>query len=597
MRKRSRTASDRRIFASLVTSAAMLGSVCALSGTVQAGNLEETIRAALATNPEVGVVKSDRLAVDQELRQARAGYLPSLDVRAAAGPEYTNSVDTRRRSSRPPDGDAHTTLTRTEAEVKLSQMLWDGNQVRSEVDRQKARVNSASYRVEEAAEFVALNAIEAHLNSMRNQEIVRLNEANIEAHRRIRGQVEQLERGGGGDIADVQQTLARIGSAEASLATAIGDLSDSQASYIQIVGSAPQGLSLEPPPVAAIPATSDLAADAASLRSPTVQIAASDVDVSAAELRGTRSNFYPRFDVEVASTTGNDLDGQKGSAVDASALLVMRYNLFRGGADIAREREAFHRVNESRAELERSRRKAEEEARFSFSALTAARSRTTALRAKAEAQRRTRDAYAQQFEIGQRDLLDVLDAENELFLARVSLVTAEYTERFAVYRLLAVTGDLLESLQIGAPREAVNINRAPADVQTPEAVVDKSKQLYDPRAEPRALRGLDAGEPPPGALDLSTVPQTGAPASAPAAAPAGSAPPATGAPRPVTDAAPQKASTLLASTGVASPVEAAFAGNDEAGLARAAAIADGGDGGAMSADDFFDTVKRAFGAN
>lgn len=605
MRTKSQPAPRRRFFASLVTSAAILSGAGSFGGGIAtAGTLEDTIRTALSSNPEVGVVKSDRLAVDQELRQARAGYLPSLDVRAAAGPEYTNSVDTRTRSSRPPNGDAHTTLTRTEAEVKLSQMIWDGNQVRSEVERQKARVNSASYRVEEAAEFVALNAIEAHLNSMRNQEIVRLNEANIEAHRRIRNQVEQLERGGGGDIADVQQTLARIAQAEASLATSVGDLADSQATYFKVVGAAPQSLSLEPAPLGEVPAGADIAAEAASVRSPTVQIAASDVDVSAAELRGTRANFYPRFDVEVASTTGNDLDGQKGSSVDASALLVLRYNLFRGGADIAREREAFHRVNESRADLERARRKAEEEARFSFNALTAARSRTVSLRAKAEAQRRSRDAYAQQFEIGQRDLLDVLDAENELFLARVGLVTAEYTERFAVYRLLAVTGDLLEAMAIGAPREAVDINRAPGDVQTPDAVQDKSKQLYDPRAEPRALRGIDAGEPPPDALDLSTVPPA-ATEAAPAAAPMA-------APRPVTEADPANPPTLASAAPTTTDTSAppllaqsidapavtpvAFASTAPTGLTEAAVAAAGGDIETMTVDEFFATVKQAFGA-
>lgn len=599
MRKKSKPAPGRRVIASLVTSAAILGGMSLQAGGAAAGSLEETIRTALASNPEVGVVKSDRLAVDQELRQARAGYLPSVDVRAAAGPEYTNSVDTRERSTRPPNGDAHTTLTRSEAEVKLSQMLWDGHQVRSEVERQRARVNSASYRVEEAAEFVALNAIEAHLNTMRNQEIVRLNQANIEAHRRIRDQVEQLERGGGGDIADVQQTLARIAQAEASLATSAGDLADSQATYVQIVGTPPSGLTLEPPPLSEIPSGADLAAEAASLRSPTVQIAASDVDVSAAELRGTRSNYYPRFDLEVASTAGDNLDGQKGSAVDASALLVLRYNLFRGGADIAREREAFHRVNESRSGLERARRKAEEEARFSFNALTTARARTGSLRAKAEAQRRSRDAYAQQFEIGQRDLLDVLDAENELFLARVGLVTAEYTERFAVYRLLAVSGDLLEALQVGGPREAVNINRTPAEVQTPEAVLDKSKQLFDPRAEPRALRGLDAGEPPSDALDLSTVPPAGSSATEGPAQPVA-------APRPVSDASPAESTAQVAvASAVGVGVDAgdavgvgpvAFAPVAEPGLTEAAQIAAGGDAGSVTAEEFFSTVKQAFGA-
>ena len=98
------------------------------------------------------------------------------------------------------------------------------------------------------------------------------------------------------------------------------------------------------------------------------------------------------------------------------------------------------------------------------------RDRIEASVAKVEAQRRTRDAYASQFEIGQRQLLDLLDAENELFIDRVSLTTAMYTERFAVYRVLAVVGDLLDTLEVARPREVISINRKPADEQTPAAI-------------------------------------------------------------------------------------------------------------------------------
>ena len=56
-----------------------------------ATTLEDSVRATLATNPDIGVVQADREAIDQELRQARAEYLPSIDLRGAVGPEYTNS--------------------------------------------------------------------------------------------------------------------------------------------------------------------------------------------------------------------------------------------------------------------------------------------------------------------------------------------------------------------------------------------------------------------------------------------------------------------------------------------------------------------------
>ena len=64
---------------------------------VGAVTLEDSVAATLATNPDVGVVQADREAIDQELRQARAEYLPSIDLRGAAGPEYTNSPSTRNR--------------------------------------------------------------------------------------------------------------------------------------------------------------------------------------------------------------------------------------------------------------------------------------------------------------------------------------------------------------------------------------------------------------------------------------------------------------------------------------------------------------------
>jgi adhesin transport system outer membrane protein len=578
------------------TLASLLATTALLVGVAEGGTLQDTIRATIANNPELGVVKADRHAVDQELRQARGGYLPSVDARGMFGPAYTKNDTTRSESN-----GASGTWNRSEAQIKLSQMLWDGHAVQSEVERQSARANSATYRVEESAEFLALGATEAHLEVLRHQEILRLNEANLEAHRRILRQVEELERGGGGDIADVQQTLSRLAEAEASLARARGALADAAASYQQIVGEPPQRLTLDPLPAADLPAAADAAALAASVESPTVRIAASDVDVAAAELRGTRANYYPRFDLELTGAAGNDLAGQDDSSYDASALLVLRYNLFRGGADIAREREAFHRVNEARSALEQARRRAEEEARLSFSALETAQARTVALRAKAEAQRRTRDAYAQQFEVGQRDLLDVLDAENELFLARVGLVTAEYTERFAVYRLLAVVGDLLAAVDVQGPREQTTIHRTPADVQSREAIEDKSQQLHDPRAEPRAVRGIDAGEPPADVRDLSTVP--------PGAGPAGAAP-GEESPQPLSEAAPPAPSAaadaaaagddlsamldgLLAAPGPAPAIApAAFAPDPEP---AAPWPVDGAT--ELTVDEFFAAVRKAFSAD
>ena len=439
--------------------ASMLVIAFAAAGA-NAGTLEETIEAALSTNPDVGVVQADRKAVDQELRQARAQYFPSLDLRAAAGPEYSNSVTTRNRVTRAEGADASTTLMRWESQLTLTQMLFDGFATQSEVDRQLGRVSSAAYRVAEAAEFIALDAVEMHLNVLRNQTLVELARENLEQHRRLLARVTELERQGGGSIADVYQAQARVAAAQSAVATAMGNLEDAKALYLSVVGSPADALAESVAPVYALPESPEAAASLASVESPTVMIANADINVAKAELEGSRAGYYPSLDLELGTSANDNIDGLKGSAIDAQALVVLRYNLFRGGGDIAREREAFQRIGEAQQALRQAQRTSEEQARVGYNALVTTQMRLEALRNRVIAQRDTRDTYAQQFDLGQRSLLDLLDAENELFLARTDLATAEYTEMFAVYRVLAVVGDLLATLDIDAPKESIDVYRA-----------------------------------------------------------------------------------------------------------------------------------------
>ncbi len=506
MGKKSGLAAPLRwLIPSLLVSAAIL----ATDAGAQAGSIVDTVRAALETNPELEQVRADRRAIDQELRQARARWLPSVDLRAAAGPERSRNNNTRD----PLGGDDSEILFRSEAELRLSQLLFDGFETQGEIERQRARVDSAARRVEETAEFIALDAIEAHLEVLRRSRIVELNEQNVAEHERILAKVRRLEQEGRGDIADVRQTEARLAEARANLATARGRLAEARAAYQRVAGIEPENLVIGKPPTAGLPGSSEAAAERASVSNPSVLIAAVDVDVAAAELKKARAGYYPRLEAELRAGVADRADGVSRTSDQQSAMLVLRYNLFRGGADIAREREAFHRLNQARAVLAKSRRKAEEEARVSFSALETARARTAALRSKAEAQRRTRDAYASQFEIGQRGLLDLLDAENELFLARVALTTAEFTERFAAYRLMAVTGSLLDTLDVAPPREHLDIERRPEDEPTAERIEEKSKPLVDPAMSPRPLVDPLEGAPP--EEDADITPYVGRPPEEP----------------------------------------------------------------------------------
>jgi len=144
------------------TRAVAVAAVFSIAGATAAGavTLNEAVKTAVETNPDVGVVATDRRAIDKELRQAWALYMPSLDARFAVGPEWTEQVagNLPGRTGR---------LLRQEQSLTLTQLLFDGFAAASEVQRQEARVDSAALRVVETSEFIGLDAIQAYLDVLR----------------------------------------------------------------------------------------------------------------------------------------------------------------------------------------------------------------------------------------------------------------------------------------------------------------------------------------------------------------------------------------------------------------------------------------------
>ena len=132
-------------------------------------------------------------------------------------------------------------------------------------------------------------------------------------------------------------------------------------------------------------------------------------------------------------------------------MLRLRWNLYRGGIDRAARQEALARLSESKNRRLRSFLEAQQEMRQSWFALEANRQRVEDLSDSVRFNVETRDAYRQQFDVAQRTLLDVLDAENELFVSSGQLVTSQTNELLASYRVLAVSGMLLSALDVPTP--------------------------------------------------------------------------------------------------------------------------------------------------
>ena len=182
-------------------------------------------------------------------------------------------------------------------------------------------------------------------------------------------------------------------------------------------------------------------------------IKAADLDVESSEYAysSLKSSYLPSLDAEFDQSWKHNADGQLGDYWDTVAMIRLRYNLFRGGGDKARLMESAYQAEERRSQKARVMRDIEEQMRISWAALLFTGEQREYLLRHEEATQDTVMAYREQFTIGKRTLLDLLDSENELFQSSNSLTSAVYQEIRARYRVLAAVGKLLVSMEFVIP--------------------------------------------------------------------------------------------------------------------------------------------------
>jgi len=410
--------------------------------------LKDAVRKALNSNPDIQIQVKERRSRNEEVERARSGYFPTLDLSAGIGTERSRNTSTRTR------GEDYSTLTRQEASLNARQMIFDGFATESEVERQRARVSSTAYTIHGTADNTALEAAEAHLNLLRTESLLKLAEENLKAHERTYDQIKIRSDAGVGRRADLEQISGRLALANSNVIAAQSNYDDAMTSYIRVVGEAPAKQLVKPAKPGVAPTSRDQAINLALDKHPTLKSAGADVEATRAQHKAAKNTFYPRFDLELSSSWNKDLDGQFGTNNDSQAMIRMRYNLFNGGGDQARRRQTAHLIEEAKEVKNRTHRQVIETMRLSWNAYQATEQQLIYLADHVNASLRTRDAYQKQFNIGQRTLLDLLNAENELFQAKQSYIGADYDNLLARYRIMNAQGELLKGLQLALPEEA-----------------------------------------------------------------------------------------------------------------------------------------------
>ena len=283
---------------------------------------------------------------------------------------------------------------------------------------------------------------------LRARDIVELAEENVVAHVEVTEDVRTRAREGVGNIADVRQAEARLALARTRLIELRGELRDAETDFIEAVGVVPDDLSLPEPPEDLVPESVEDSLEQALTKNPAVSAASTTVDARRADIEASKGVYWPRLDIELAAQRNQHIKGSRGLEQVYQAFGVLRWNLFSGGGDVARTRRLAELASRAIQLEAETRRLVEEEMRINFNARQVSLDRLPTLEDRVLAADQVVAAYRQQFQLGQRTLLDVLDVENELFQARVSLVAGEFDFRVANYQILATIGVLGPALGV-----------------------------------------------------------------------------------------------------------------------------------------------------
>ncbi len=435
-----------------IKSICLVLSLSSFGSQTSAYTLQEAVNYALSTSPDMLIETTTREVADKQLRGAYAGFLPTLDLTAGWGEQFTNNATTR---DPPPFGDfGTTTLNRTEFNMLANQMLFDGFAVYHDVQGRKARVMAEAWRVNGTAQDVSRDVMEAFLDVLRRKELVKLAKQNLATHERIYGQIEKRSEGGVGSRADLDQVESRLAFAQTNLISEEANLADAETEFLRRVGFPVPSYLEQPDYPSPFPASEQEAVDLALQNHPVLHAVTEDVAVSREAHKAAKAPFSPRMDLQLELSHNHNIDGSPGPSDDAQAMLRVRWNVFSGGKDLAKLCETAYQMQEAQEVFYRANRQVVQSIRVAWVTFSSAKRQLRYFKDHVDASVRTSQAYQKQFNIGQRTLLDLLDSENELFNARMAYVNGQFTELTGMFRVLHAMGCLTESLGAPLPKEA-----------------------------------------------------------------------------------------------------------------------------------------------
>ncbi|MBO6503910.1 MAG: TolC family outer membrane protein [Kordiimonadaceae bacterium] len=422
---------------------AVLAVTTVLAGTSMASaeTLKEALAAAYASNPQLMAQRAALRATDEGVAAANAGFLPQVNG-SGSFDRGARTID----DQGPGGGENVQDINSDAYSIQLNQNLFRGFQDRATRKQRLREADAGRAQLANIEQQVLLDAVTAYMNVLRDEAVVELNKNNVQVLERQLQASRDRFRVGEVTRTDVAQSEARLEGSKSTLLSAEATLAASRAQYQRVIGRPPSSLET-PTEKPDLPLTMDEAIEIAIVESPNVEVARHNEDAARHSVNAAKGSLLPSVDLTYRYTHAEQIQnfGTLSFPIIAdinSVNVQVSVPIFNGGLRHSNVRRAKQLRSQRRMEIHQAERVAQEQALVAWDNYRAAQGQILSNEAQVRANEIALEGVRQEAYVGSRTTLDVLNAEQELLNARVSLVRAQRDESVAAYSLVSSVGRL-----------------------------------------------------------------------------------------------------------------------------------------------------------
>jgi outer membrane protein len=412
----------------LLLSGVILGAFGVISHA-SAETLGDALSGAYHHNSTLEADRARQRATDELVPQALSGWRPTVTAQGSVGHQVLNSST-----------GGYVVTNPEQLTISLSQPIFRGFKTVEGTAVAEANVEAGRQQLLSVEQTTLFNAVQAYMNVVQNRQILVLRRKNVSV---LSGQLNGSQaRFKAGELTrtDVALSRATLSGAQGQVAIAISNLLAAEANYRTVVGHAPGKLNM--PHLASRPRTLNIAYDIAQETNPAILAAAQVQDAAEHQVEVVGGDLLPTINLQASASLNNESSSPGTSSSSALVQGVLTVPIYEAGRVYSGVRQAKETASQNRVQVISAVRSVRESVTVAWNSIDATGQALSATRDQVSASRLALDGVRQEYQVGSRSTIDVLNAEQSLVGAQISEVTAQHDQLVASYQLLAAIGHL-----------------------------------------------------------------------------------------------------------------------------------------------------------